>query len=907
MPDQPAQKDSRVNGVSLRSKVIGGFIVAVLLTAGLGFLSWHNAQEAASDADWVAHSHEVLNALQLTIQDLEDVDTEGRIYALSGHTPFLQSYTAAKSVLNGDLDSLGSLLADNPQQTRRLAQLRQQIKNKAQASMDLVTARQQKNLSPNLTQLEQGRQLSEEVHISAKLMANEEKRLLANRTERTLAARRLTNSIMLLAVGVGITFLAMAGFAIARQLEINARATAQLDALNGDLERRVEQRTIALKESESRLGGVIQSAMDSIITIDDQQNIVLFNEAAEKMFRCSSSETLGTPITRFIPQRFRGAHSGHVQRFGETGTTNRAMGAMGALRALRADGEEFQIEASISQVVISGRKMFTVILRDVTERKRTEEVLREQAQYLDLVTVLVRDLGGHIVLWNQGAEKLYGFTKKEAVGRICHDVFQTEFPEPLPQIEAKLTATGRWEGELVHRKKDGNQIVVASTWTIYRNSEGQPTRVTEVNSDITYRKQTEQQLAAQAEELAHQAEELARSRTALENQTIMLQSVLDSMAEGLVATDEKGNFIIWNPAAERILGLGATNEDSAKWSEHYGLFLDDLSTPFPTEQLPLVRAIRGESSTAQMFVRNPELPVGVWIEASGGPLRGKDGVITGGVVAFRDITQKKTDDQEIRRLNEELEQRVVQRTAQLAEANKELEAFTYSVSHDLRAPLRHMAGFSGILLEEYGPSLDEQAKKYLHRIQEATVRMGRLVDELLTLARVGRQAPNLQVTGLDSIVHEVISILEPDVAGRKINWKISKLPFVECDPTLIKQVFQNLISNALKYSRPRSEAVIEVGQTTADSDTAIFIRDNGVGFSMKYADKLFGVFQRLHRAEDFEGTGVGLATVQRIIKKHNGRIWAEAELDRGATFYFTLGGLSGALSQTEAASVGGQR
>jgi len=276
-------------------------------------------------------------------------------------------------------------------------------------------------------------------------------------------------------------------------------------------------------------------------------------------------------------------------------------------------------------------------------------------------------------------------------------------------------------------------------------------------------------------------------------------------------------------------------------------------------------------------------------------------------VAFRDITQKRADDQEIRRLNEELEQRVIQRTTQLEEANKELEAFTYSVSHDLRAPLRHMAGFSGILLEEFAPTLDPEAQKYLRRIQEATVRMGRLVDELLTLARVGRQAPNLQVTGLNSVVEEVVSILEPDTEGRQVNWKIAKLPFVECDPTLIKQVFQNLLSNALKYSRPRNQAQIEVGQMEVKGQAAIFIRDNGVGFSMKYADKLFGVFQRLHRAEDFEGTGVGLATVQRIIKKHNGRIWAEAELDRGATFYFTLGGLESAQLQTEAASVGAQR
>lgn len=266
----------------------------------------------------------------------------------------------------------------------------------------------------------------------------------------------------------------------------------------------------------------------------------------------------------------------------------------------------------------------------------------------------------------------------------------------------------------------------------------------------------------------------------------------------------------------------------------------------------------------------------------------------------RDITERKRGEEQLRQLNAELAERALA----LETANKELEAFTYSVSHDLRAPLRHISGFSRILTEEYGSSLTPEAQRYLQRIQEGTRRMGLLVDDLLKLGRVGRQEVRLQVAGLNSVVNEVVAELKAECEGRQVEWKVGGLPFVDCDPALMKQVFQNLLANALKFTRPRSQAVIEVGQKEQEGAPAVFVRDNGVGFNMKYADKLFGVFQRLHRPEDFEGTGVGLATVQRIVQKHGGRIWAEADLDKGATFYFTLGASEKSELKTKAATAG---
>src|SRR5260370_13483092 len=247
------------------------------------------------------------------------------------------------------------------------------------------------------------------------------------------------------------------------------------------------------------------------------------------------------------------------------------------------------------------------------------------------------------------------------------------------------------------------------------------------------------------------------------------------------------------------------------------------------------------------------------------------------IEAFNEmLVQIQARDAALQTSQEELEQGVAQRPAELDATNKELEAFTYSVAHDLRAPLRHIQGFSDLLRESFASQLEPEDKKYLQRIGEGTQQMGRLIDDLLSLARIGRQEPQLQATGLNSLVQEVLRDLKPETEGRDIHWQVGDLPFVDCDPGLMKQVFYNLLSNAAKYSRPRQPAVIDIGQMSVEGELVNFVRDNGVGFKMKYAGKLFGVFHRLHRKEDFEATGVGLATVQRIIHKHGGRIYASS-------------------------------
>jgi PAS domain S-box-containing protein len=395
------------------------------------------------------------------------------------------------------------------------------------------------------------------------------------------------------------------------------------------------------------------------------------------------------------------------------------------------------LEASISQIDSDGRKLYTVILRDVTQRKRAEEELKEQSRILDLAPVLIRDTTDRILLWNTGSEQMYGWTQDEAVQKITHQLLQTEFPRPLEEIKARLYAYGQWRGELVHTTRDGKRLVVASTWVLHKDGQGKPKAVLEINNDITERRRAEE---------------------------------------------------------------------------------------------------------------------------------------------------------EVLRLNQELEHRVADRTAQLEAANKELEAFSYSVSHDLRAPLRHINGFSQALLEDYEEKLDAIGKDYLHQVIDASREMAQLIDDVLQLARVTRSEMRREAVNLSDIAVAIVAELRKGSA-RTVVVKIEDKLLTYGDKRLLRIALNNLIGNAWKFTSKRQDAEITLGSQIKNNQKVYFVRDNGAGFNMKYVDKLFGAFQRLHSADQFEGTGIGLATVQRIVHRHGGTVEAEGEVDGGATFYFTISDL----------------
>ncbi|MEK6592696.1 MAG: ATP-binding protein [Pseudomonadota bacterium] len=408
----------------------------------------------------------------------------------------------------------------------------------------------------------------------------------------------------------------------------------------------------------------------------------------------------------------------------------------------------------------------------------------------------------------------------------------------------------------------------------------------------------------------------------------------------IVLMDSKGTILSWNPDGDKLRGTSVADSPLHRFARDHrgedvrqgievggvsriwavsalpefpeaglrilvGVSKNDLlaaanrnlNQAFATLAVVLLVVFAGAWALAELGIRRQVARIGAAVARfSGGDFGARIGKPCprgeiGGLMAALDhafeLMQAQRDATE--RLNAELERRVTERTAQLEGINKELEAFSYSVSHDLRMPLRHINGYIELLMEESKGTLTAEAQRYLKVVTQASRKMDQLVDDLLAFSRMGRAEMNERSVDLDALVQHVILSLEADTRGRNIAWTIPLLPAVQGDPSMLQQAFANLLGNAIKYTRPRDPAQIEVGCSgEEDGQLILFVRDNGVGFEMQYADKLFGVFQRMHRADQFEGTGIGLANVRRIIARHGGRIWAEAARDRGATFYFTL-------------------
>jgi PAS domain S-box-containing protein len=529
----------------------------------------------------------------------------------------------------------------------------------------------------------------------------------------------------------------------------------------------------------------------------------------------------------------------------------------------------------------TGRAVKSVgMVHDITEQKAAEQALREARDdleqrvkertaelrslieaSLDPFVTINRD--GKISAVNAAAELVTGFSRRELIGTEFSDYF-TE-PEKARAGYQKVFNQGfvrDYELEICSR--NGEITPVLYNASVYRDHTGSVIGVFAAARDIAKQKRAEE----------------ARSR---------LAATVESSDDAIISEDLDGMITSWNQGAERLYGYSA--------AEALGRPVSILVPPDQQDQpAVLLRRIR-EGIRVEHFeterVRKDGRTIPVSLTLS--PTRNRQGEINGASAIVRDITERKQAQEALQKVLAELEVRVKERTKELSEtnqslqaANKELESFSYSVSHDLRAPLRAIDGFSRMVLKHYADKLDDEGRRKLNVIRSNTQKMDELINDLLTFSRLGRKEMVNASVNMEALVRSAwgeLSLANPE---RSIQFSMNKLPHAMGDQTLIKQVVVNLLSNAIKFSKSRELAIVEVGAYPEEERNVYYVRDNGVGFDMQYYDKLFGVFQRLHSADEFEGTGVGLAIVERIIRRHGGKVWAEGKVGEGATFYFTL-------------------
>jgi PAS domain S-box-containing protein len=618
------------------------------------------------------------------------------------------------------------------------------------------------------------------------------------------------------------------------------------------------------EEAALRLAALVNSSDDAIISKTLEGTITSWNPGAEKMFGFSAAEAIGQATTILFPPELviqeveilaQVARGEKVKHFDTV--------------RVRKGGTRVNVSVTISPVTDGEGKIVgaSKIARDITEGKQVADRLAaSEGRYRGLFEtakagILILDAAsGRVLDVNPFLSELLGYSHSVFLGKHLWDLGLLKDIVAWKEAFLELQASDyiRYEN-LPLETADGRKIAVEFISSVYRVDRQKVIQC--IIRDITDRRSAEAQANANAERFRTMANSIS-------------QLAWIARPDGFIFWYNQRWYDYTNTRPEQMEGWG--------WQSVH----DPQVLPQVMAQWTVAIAT-GEAFEMEMPLRGADGKFRRFL-ARAVPLKDAAGNVAQWFGTNTDVDELKRAEDEVRRLNAELEQRVTERTGQLEAANQELEAFSYSVSHDLRAPLRGVDGYVRMLMEDYEAKLDAEGQRMLGVVSSEARRMGRLIDDLLAFSRLGRQKMGTTPIEMTSLVRgefEILTRAAPESAPR---FDLSSLPRVHGDPAMLRQVFANLLGNAIKFSRTRTNPIVEVGSSSTDGEITFYVKDNGVGFDEKYGHKLFGVFQRLHSEEEFEGTGVGLALVQRVIHRHGGKVWAESKLEEGATFFFTL-------------------
>ncbi|HBB33841.1 MAG TPA: hypothetical protein DDZ80_18100 [Cyanobacteria bacterium UBA8803] len=637
-----------------------------------------------------------------------------------------------------------------------------------------------------------------------------------------------------------------------------------------------------LRHSEARFRRLVESNIIGVFFPDVHGNIFDANDAFLEMVGYKREELHRGELNwrAMSPPEYEQLDNSKVEEL-------KAFGACIPFEKEYICKDGSRIPILVGAALLEGSQQHTIaFVVDLTQRKQTEAALRESEERFrhmaDMAPVLI---------WMSGSDKLCNYFNKpwlDFTGRTmaqelgngwAEGVHPDDFQSCLNTYVSSFDARQDFKMEYRLKRFDGTYRWILDTGIPRFTADGNFLGYIGSCIDISDRKQAEEQIVQLNQSLNRRIKEL--------------ETLLEVIPIGIgIAEDPECRHIKVNPALAQQLQISPKVNASLSAPEpekpvNFKVYRNNRE--LAADELPMQYAaahgVPVLDFEEELVYDNGDI---AQLLVSTAPLFDEQGQSRGCVAAFLDITERKQAEAKIRQLNEQLEQRVKERTVQLEAANKELEAFSYSVSHDLRAPLRHIDGFVNLLAKRAAGSLDETSQRYLNTIVQTAKQAGTMIDNLLEFSRMGRTQMQCTTIKMIQLVREVQQECELETQGRAIDWQVEELPAVQGDPSLLRLVVRNLVENAIKYTRTRPQAKIAIGSNSTEHETIFFIRDNGVGFDSRYAHKLFGVFQRLHSEREFEGTGIGLANVQRIIHRHGGRTWAEGAVDQGATFYFSL-------------------